>query len=96
VAQLEELQAGTRVIGLMPGPAITVKSATWIGQQAVELVFEDAKGALHKRLVYREDKHTLGVAQAGRPWLMPTGTSSGSSRNRTASSSPGCSTPTWP
>jgi SNF2 family DNA or RNA helicase len=68
VARLEELQAGTRVIGLMPGPAITVKSATWIGQQAVELVFEDAKGALHKRLVYREDEHTLEIAQAGRPW----------------------------
>jgi SNF2 family DNA or RNA helicase len=68
VARLEELQAGTRVLGLVPGPAVTVKSASWIGQQAVELVFEDAGGALHKRLVYREDEHTIEVAQAGRPW----------------------------
>jgi len=68
MARLEELQPGTRVIGLVPGPAVTIKSVSWIGQQAVELVFEDAAGVLHPRLVYREDEHMLEVAQAGRPW----------------------------
>lgn len=52
----------------MPGPAVTVKSASWLGQQAVELVLEDTGGTLHKRLVYREDEHTIDVVQVGRPW----------------------------
>jgi hypothetical protein len=41
---------------------VTIKSASWVGQQAVDLVFEDAAGILHKRLVYRDDEHTIDVA----------------------------------
>jgi hypothetical protein len=67
MVRLEDLQTGTRVRGLAPSGVATVKAVSWFGDQGVEVIFTDAQGALHQRLVYREDEASLDLVRAGRP-----------------------------
>ncbi|MCB9507840.1 MAG: DUF3883 domain-containing protein [Kofleriaceae bacterium] len=68
MARLEDLTVGTRASGIAPGSVVTIKSVTWTGNQAVELIFEDAGGRLDRKLVFRDDEHEIEVVTAGRPW----------------------------
>jgi hypothetical protein len=66
--KLEELTNGTRVRGLLPDGVATIKSAQWFGDHGVEVIFTDAQGTLHQRIVYREDEPGIELLQSGRPW----------------------------
>ncbi len=44
MAQLEDLVPGTRVVGLLPGGAVTIVAALPRGGDAVEVVYRDAGG----------------------------------------------------
>lgn len=67
-AKLEDLKAGTSVQGLTPTGAAKVVSVEWYGDQAVNVVFEDANGAVQNRLIYRDEEHLLKIVSAGRTW----------------------------
>ncbi len=67
MVRLEELTVGTRVRGLVPEGAATVKAVNWFGDSVVELIFETGKG-LGNRLVYRNDEPSLELVASGRPW----------------------------
>ncbi|MFH1834129.1 MAG: hypothetical protein ABH877_03810 [bacterium] len=66
--KLEELTTGTRVRGITPEGITTVKAVSWFGEQGVEVIFADAQGILHQRLLYREDEPSIELVQGGRPW----------------------------
>lgn len=68
MARLEELTVGTRAEGIVPGTVVTIKSVAWTGNQAVEVIFEDASGRLDRKLVFRDDEHEIDIVSAGRPW----------------------------
>ena len=68
MATLEDLQAGAFIGGLAPGGAAKVVHIEWFGDQAVKVTYEDAKGAVGNRLVYRNEERSLDVVEAGRPW----------------------------
>jgi hypothetical protein len=68
MTKLESLTSGARVRGLTPEGVGTVKSVSWHGDQCVEVICENARGVLDKRLVYRDDEPTLEIVDAGRPW----------------------------
>jgi len=67
-ATLEDLKAGTSVQGLMPSGTAKVVNIEWFGEQAVKVIFEDANGSVHDRLVYRDEEHSLTIASSGRTW----------------------------
>ena len=68
MARLEELNTGTRVVGLVGSGAATIESGQWIGQQALKVIFRDSAGQLGERLLYRDDEPSLDLVDAGRPW----------------------------
>lgn len=65
---LEQLQKGARVRGLAVEGLATVKSVEFHGQNAVEVIFSDARGGLHSRVLTREDEPSLELVEASRPW----------------------------
>lgn len=62
---LEELKPGARVRGLAGGEPVEVVSASWFGDQAVDVVFR-ANGRVDQRIVYRTDEPELELAGTGR------------------------------
>ena len=66
--KLEDLQAPAAVRGVVADSLVTVVSASWIGTDAVELVYRTAGGELGSQILYRDDEARLEIAEQGRPW----------------------------
>ena len=66
--QLEQLQPGASVHGLVPDAAVTVVSVQWHGADALTLTYRDPAGRVAEELVYRDDEPRLSLVEAGRPW----------------------------
>ncbi len=62
---LEQVKAGLRLNGLIPGEVITVIAAQWHGSDAVELTYKMATGGLGQQVVFRKNEDDLSVAQSG-------------------------------
>ena len=70
--KLEEVTAGLRLNGVIPGDSVTVIATQWHGREAVELTFRPTVGHLDQRVLYRADEPRLGIARAaGRPFNAP-------------------------
>jgi superfamily II DNA or RNA helicase len=63
--KLEDLKPGARVHGLAGPAAAEVVSASWFGDQAIDVVFR-AGGRVDQRIVFRTDEDGLELAGAGR------------------------------
>ena len=68
MAKLDDLKTGTRVRGVLPSGAVTVKSVEWHGDQCLALVYVDDGGQLGETLLYRDDEGRLDVEARGRAW----------------------------
>lgn len=68
MARSEDLTVGTLAEGIVPGSVVTIKSVSWTGNQAVEVIFEGAGGRLDRALVFRDDEHAIDIVSAGRQW----------------------------
>lgn len=69
---LEELEAGLRLHGLLPGEEVSVLAVTRHGSDAVELTYKATSGGLGQRVVYRADQDQLSTRPAaGRPFDAP-------------------------
>ena len=66
--KLEDLQALATVRGIVSDSLVTVVSASWIGADAVELVYRTAGGELGSQILYRDDEARLEIVEQGRPW----------------------------
>ena len=70
--KLEEVTAGLRLNGVIPGDSVTVIATQWHGREAVELTFRPTVGHLDQRVLYRADEPRLEIARAaGRPFNAP-------------------------
>jgi len=68
MARLEDLTIGTSVKGILSGRLVTIEQTKWFGQNAVQVTFKDAQGAVAEQLLYRDDEARLEIAAVGRPW----------------------------
>ena len=66
--RLEELKAGARVRGLVPGQAVTVVTVEPIGADAASVIYRDDAGTTGERMVFRSDEAALDLVTEGRPW----------------------------
>ncbi len=66
--KLEDLQAPAAVRDVVADSLVTVVSASWIGADAVELVYRTAGGELGSQILYRDDEARLEIVEQGRPW----------------------------
>jgi SNF2 family DNA or RNA helicase len=64
-AKLEDLKSGAAIEGLTPSGSAKIVNVEWFGDQAVKVVYEDPNGGVQDRIVYRDEEHTLRVANAG-------------------------------
>lgn len=66
--KLEDLQAGLRLAGVIPGQNVAVIAVQSHGSDAVELTYKTAEGELGQRILGRDAEDTLSIAKAhGRP-----------------------------
>jgi superfamily II DNA or RNA helicase len=66
--KLEDLKTGALVQGLSPTGTSKIVSVEWFGDQAVKVIFEGTDGGVQERLIYRDEEHSLQIAQAGQIW----------------------------
>lgn len=60
--KLEDLVAGQRLSGVLPGAAVEVVAALPHGADAIQLIYRDAAGAISEEIVYRADESRFGLA----------------------------------
>ena len=68
MARLEELQPGTIVKGVLPNQHVTVVTAHWRRDAAIDLFFTDSAGNPGAQLLYRSKEPDLEIVTAGLPW----------------------------
>ena len=68
VAKLGDITVGASVGGFLPNQLVTVRQVQWHGENAIDVVYQTATGALASELRYRDDEPTLSIAEVGRPW----------------------------
>lgn len=60
--KLEDLVAGQRLSGVLPGATVEVVAALPHGADAIQLIYRDAAGAISEEIVYRADESRFGLA----------------------------------
>lgn len=63
--QLEELKAGVRINGILPGEPVAAVAVAWHGTGVVELTYKRLDGALAQQILYRSDEPTLTLGENG-------------------------------
>ena len=65
---LEDIGHGAMVRGVVPGQSVQIVSAEWIGNQAVNLVYQAPDGGVSETTLYRDDEQRLAIEARGRTW----------------------------
>jgi SNF2 family DNA or RNA helicase len=68
MTQLEQLQRGVLVRGLIPQQLVTLIDVEWNGSNAVTVVYRRSDGKIGDTLLYRENEAELEIVQAERLW----------------------------
>jgi superfamily II DNA or RNA helicase len=68
MAQLEQLQRGIQVYGIVPHQTVTLIDVEWSGSNAVTVVYRRSDGKVGDTLLYRENEAELEIVQAERLW----------------------------
>jgi superfamily II DNA or RNA helicase len=68
MTQLEQLQRGNIVRGILPQQSVTLIDVTPNGSNAVTVVYRRADGGLGSVLLYRENEPDLEIVQSARTW----------------------------
>jgi superfamily II DNA or RNA helicase len=68
MAQLEQLQRGIQVHGIIPQQMVTLIDVEWNGSNAVTVVYRRSDGKVGDTLLYRENEAELEIVQAKRLW----------------------------
>lgn len=68
MVKLEDISVNTRLIGITSSGVVTVEQVKWIGDDCIQVLYEDSQGNLSKRLLYRADEESLDIETSGRPW----------------------------
>lgn len=63
--QLEQLEKGVMVKGIEADGSVTVVSADWLDEGALEVVYRDGSGGIGNVVLYRSHEPVLGLAEAG-------------------------------
>lgn len=68
MTQLEDLERGALVRGVLPDMTVSVVDVRWLGTNAVELTYKDGAGRLANELLYRDSESRLSITSGGRHW----------------------------
>lgn len=68
MSRLEDIVPGAKVRGIDPRQPVDIASTTWYGSDTLEIVYRDADGRPHDRMLYRHDEALLELDEAHRQW----------------------------
>lgn len=68
MALLEEIKNGAIVEGIVPSQSVEVVSSSWIGDQAVNVVYRTPSGSVTEATLYRDDEYQLSIESRGHLW----------------------------
>ncbi|WP_140628358.1 helicase-related protein [Methylibium rhizosphaerae] len=66
--KLEDIKKNAALVGLEPGHVVRVVTTEVVGDNAITVYYKTPDGALHERMLFRQDEGTLSLAVVGRPW----------------------------
>lgn len=66
--RLEELKTGSFVNGIAYGQAVSIVSVTWVGEQAVNLIYRTGNGEVEETTLFRDDETKLELVEIGQNW----------------------------
>ena len=68
MTQLENIQPGATVQGIVARQPVTVVDVKWHGSNALELIYKSGNGRVDNQLLYRENEAELEIVEEGQPW----------------------------
>lgn len=68
MANLEDIQNGASIRGIIPGQPVEVVSVEWIGDQAINLVYRVQSSGVAETTLYRDDQARIEIDARGRAW----------------------------
>ncbi|MCA9976887.1 MAG: hypothetical protein KC413_14095, partial [Anaerolineales bacterium] len=68
MAQLNDLNPGLQLIGLLPNEIVTLIDVTWHGRSALEITYRRANGQPATQILYENDAASLSVRQPQTTW----------------------------
>ncbi|MEP6988930.1 MAG: hypothetical protein ABI970_25230, partial [Chloroflexota bacterium] len=63
MTQLEQLQRGVQLLGIVPHQTVTLIDVEWSGANAVTVVYRRSDGKVGDILLFRENESELEVVQ---------------------------------
>ena len=66
--ELDQLRSGISVIGIKTDAVVKIVQTAWLGDQAIDIVYEEPSGAIGRRLIYRSENHQLKLVERERDW----------------------------
>jgi len=68
MAQLENITAGAKVVGMEGSSPVHVIAARWHGTNAITVTYKNSTGHVAEQILYREDESRLNVTDGSLPW----------------------------
>lgn len=68
MARLEDITAGSSVVGIISKEPVSVVTVKWYGTAVLEITFKDSRGLLASQLIYRENEDSIDILDNNLPW----------------------------
>ncbi|MDR3600343.1 MAG: helicase-related protein [Desulfosporosinus sp.] len=68
MARLEDITAGSSVVGIISKEPVSVVAVKWYGTAVLEITFKDSRGLLASQLIYRENEDSIDILDNNLPW----------------------------
>ena len=68
MVRLEDIQVGSRIIGLVNNETVTIVSTQRFGNNALQVVYKDSSGKLASEILYRERESELSIENEKKLW----------------------------
>lgn len=68
MARLEDIVVDSYVSGIEGDDAVTVVAVKWVGSNAINVIYQDSRGNLGNKMIYREMAESLEIQEKHLPW----------------------------
>lgn len=68
MARLEDIVVDSYVSGIEGDDAVTVAAVKWVGSNAINVIYQDSRGNIGTKMIYREMAESIEIQEKHLPW----------------------------
>lgn len=68
MARLEDIVVDSYVSGIESNEIVTVVAVKWVGNNAINVIYQDSRGNLGNKMIYREMAESIEIQEKHLPW----------------------------